>query len=174
MADPLHPSVTEFTELAQAYTVVPVWREVLADLETPVSVFLKLVGAGEGFLLESVEHGERWGRYSFVGRDPALTLIARGGAVSWLEGESDPDPGGVGLAAGLPDDRGALGALEALLARAIRVRAGSRPTKEYRPHRSPCSTDSRRNPSPAPTILRNIDTGVSRSASTSRHTGTTV
>ena len=112
MVEPLHPSVTEFTELAQTYTVVPVWREVLADLETPVSVFLKLVGAGEGFLLESVEHGERWGRYSFVGRDPALTLIARAGAVRWLEGEPD-----AGLAAGLPDDRGALGALEALLAR---------------------------------------------------------
>ncbi|HEV7864332.1 MAG TPA: anthranilate synthase component I, partial [Acidimicrobiia bacterium] len=111
MAEPLHPSITEFTELAQTYTVVPVWREVLADLETPVSVFLKLVGAGEGFLLESVEHGERWGRYSFVGRDPSLTLIARAGTVGWLEGEDD------GLAAGLPTDRGALGALEALLAR---------------------------------------------------------
>ncbi|HEV7864789.1 MAG TPA: chorismate-binding protein [Acidimicrobiia bacterium] len=108
--------MTEFTELAQTYTVVPVWREVLADLETPVSLFLKLVGSGEGFLLESVEHGERWGRYSFVGRDPALTLIARGGTVRWLEGggggEADAN-----LAAGLPEDRGALGALEALLAR---------------------------------------------------------
>jgi anthranilate synthase component I len=111
MAD-LRPSVTEFKELARDYTVVPVWREVLADLETPVSVFLKLVGPGEGFLLESVEHGERWGRYSFVGRDPALTLIARAGSVRWLEGEAGAD-----LAAGLPDDRGALGALEALLAR---------------------------------------------------------
>jgi anthranilate synthase component I len=111
MPEPLHPSPTEFGELASAYTVVPVWREVLADLETPVSVFLKLVGAGEGFLLESVEHGERWGRYSFVGRDPALTLVARGGTVRWLEG---PD---ATLAVGLPEDRGALGALEALLAR---------------------------------------------------------
>jgi anthranilate synthase component 1 len=111
MADLLHPTATEFNELARTYTVVPVWREVLADLETPVSVFLKLVGAGEGFLLESVEHGERWGRYSFVGRDPSLTLIARAGTVRWLEGEDD------GLAAGLPTDRGALGALEALLAR---------------------------------------------------------
>jgi anthranilate synthase component 1 len=108
----LRPSITEFKALAQAYTVVPVWREVLADLETPVSLFLKLVGGGEGFLLESVEHGERWGRYSFVGRDPSLTLMARAGAVRWLEGEPDSD-----LAAGLPEDRGALGALEALLAR---------------------------------------------------------
>src|SRR5687768_191167 len=121
MADLLHPSPAEFAELAQTYTVVPVWREVLADLETPVSVFLKLVGGGEGFLLESVEHGERWGRYSFVGRDPALTLVARGGTVRWLEGSGDG--GGeereatASLAAGLPEDRGALGALEALLAR---------------------------------------------------------
>ena len=51
---------------------MPVWREVLADLETPLSAFVKLVGDREGFLLESVEHAERWGRFSFLGRDPAL------------------------------------------------------------------------------------------------------
>src|SRR5688572_2566404 len=114
MAEPLRPSPTEFAELAQTYTVVPVWREVLADLETPVSVFLKLVGNGEGFLLESVEHGERWGRYSFVGRDPALTLVARGRSVEWIpEGDGDHAE----LTAGLPTGLGALGALEALLAR---------------------------------------------------------
>ncbi|MGH9039044.1 MAG: chorismate-binding protein, partial [Acidimicrobiia bacterium] len=106
----LSPSPEDFVALAATHTVVPVWREVLADLETPVSVFLKLVGAGEGFLLESVEHGERWGRYSFIGRDPALTLVARGRTVTW----SGPSPD---LSAGLPTDRGALGAIEALLAR---------------------------------------------------------
>ncbi|HEY3239811.1 MAG TPA: chorismate-binding protein [Acidimicrobiia bacterium] len=111
MADlTLRPTREAFVELAATHTVVPVWREVLADLETPVSVFLKLVGTGEGFLLESVEHGERWGRYSFIGRDPALTLVARGRNVAW----SGPSPD---LSAGLPTDRGALGALEALLAR---------------------------------------------------------
>ncbi len=111
MAEPaLHPTPEAFVELAATHTVVPVWREVLADLETPVSVFLKLVGPGEGFLLESVEHAERWGRYSFIGRDPALTLVARGRAVAW----SGPSPD---LSAGLPTDRGALGALDALLAR---------------------------------------------------------
>src|SRR5439155_2652552 len=51
---------------------------------------------------------------------------------------------------------------------------GSRPTNEKRPHRSPCSTDSSRKPAPSPTSLRKVETGVSRSASTSRHTGTTV
>ena len=106
----LRPTPEAFVELAATHTVVPVWREVLADLETPVSVFLKLVGSGEGFLLESVEHAERWGRYSFIGRDPALTMVARGRTVAW----SGPSPD---LSAGLPTDRGALGALEALLAR---------------------------------------------------------
>src|SRR5437867_5812863 len=101
----IRPSLEEFAALAASHTVVPVWREVLADLETPVSVFLKLVGGGEGFLLESVEHGERWGRYSFVGRDPSLTLIARAGSVRWLEADEEAD-----LADGLPEDRGALGA----------------------------------------------------------------
>src|SRR5436190_24213448 len=108
MAEPLRPSPTEFAELAQAYTVVPVWREVLADLETPVSVFLKLVGGGEGFLLESVEHAERWGRFSFLGRAPAVTFVARGRNLEWIGG-NPPE--------GVPSDEGTLAALEALLAR---------------------------------------------------------
>jgi anthranilate synthase component 1 len=107
----IRPSPEEFAALSASHTVVPVWREVLADLETPVSVFLKLVGGGEGFLLESVEHAERWGRYSFVGRDPALTLVVRGRSVSCVGGADQR------LGEGLPTDRGALEALEALLAR---------------------------------------------------------
>ncbi len=85
------------------------WREVLADLETPVSAFVKLVGAAEhdssGFLLESVEHAERWGRFSFIGRDPALTMVVRGRRVEF---DRAPPPG-------VPVDQGALAALEALL-----------------------------------------------------------
>ena len=57
------------------------WRELLADLTTPVSAFLRLVGDEPGFLFESVEH-ERWGRWSFVGRRPAATIVARGGSNS--------------------------------------------------------------------------------------------
>jgi anthranilate synthase component I, non-proteobacterial lineages len=101
------PSLVEFRELARDYTVVPVWREVLADLETPVSAFLKLVGDGDGFLLESVEHGQHWGRFSFIGRDPVVTLIARGLHVTAV-GHLPPE---------VPTDSGALAALEALLAR---------------------------------------------------------
>jgi anthranilate synthase component 1 len=104
---PVKPSLDEFRALAREHTVVPVWREILADLETPVSAFVKLVGDGEGFLLESVEHGEHWGRFSFIGRDPALTLVVRGRHVEAF-GEVPPD---------LPRDQGALAALEALLAR---------------------------------------------------------
>ena len=67
---------------------MPVWREVLADLETPLSAFVKLVGDREGFLLESVEHAERWGRFSFLGRDPARTFVVRGRDVEWLGGDA--------------------------------------------------------------------------------------
>jgi anthranilate synthase component 1 len=102
-------SRADFVALARQHTVVPVWREVLADLETPVSAFVKLVGAGEddppGFLLESVEHAERWGRFSFLGRDPALTMVVRGSQVVF---DREPPPG-------VPSGQGALAALEALL-----------------------------------------------------------
>lgn len=103
----VRPSLDEFVALAGEYTVVPVWREVLADLETPLSAFVKLVGDREGFLLESVEHGERWGRFSFLGRDPALTLVARGRQVEFVHGAPPP---------GIPTDQGVLAAVEALLA----------------------------------------------------------
>src|SRR6476620_5993327 len=105
----IRPSREEFVALARTHTVVPVWREVLADLETPVSAFAKLVGAHtqdpSGFLLESVEHAQRWGRFSFLGRDPVLTLVVRGRTVE-VHGDAP---------VGMPTDRGALAALEALL-----------------------------------------------------------
>jgi len=105
----LRPSRAEFRALAGGHTVVPVWKELAADLETPVSAFLKLAGNGPtpGFLLESVEHGERWGRFSFVGRDPSLVLVARNGRI---EVKGAPPPG-----ADMPTDRGVLAAVESLL-----------------------------------------------------------
>jgi anthranilate synthase component I len=107
----MNPSREEFVRLARGHTVVPVWREVLADLETPVSAFVKLVGAAEddapGFLLESVEHAERWGRFSFIGRDPVLTMVVRGRHVE-LHGTPPAFEA-------VPTDEGALAALEALL-----------------------------------------------------------
>ena len=68
------------------YTVVPVWRELLADLITPVAAFARLCRDDEpGFLLESVEHGERWSRWSFVGRRAAATLRRRAAARSTVD-----------------------------------------------------------------------------------------
>src|SRR6204780_5272597 len=72
------PAPAEFAALAKAHAIVPVWCEVVADTLTPVAAFANVVGDGDGFLFESVEGGERWGRYSFVGRRPLATLTARG------------------------------------------------------------------------------------------------
>jgi anthranilate synthase component 1 len=77
-----HPSLSELQSLAGRGNLVPVYRELPADLETPVSVYLKLRGLGPSFLLESVEGGEQVGRYSFLGVNPALILTARDGQVS--------------------------------------------------------------------------------------------
>jgi anthranilate synthase component 1 len=65
--------------------LVPVVRERLADLETPVSAFAKLRPLGGAYLLESVEGGERMGRYSFIGVLPRATLVFRDGVASILD-----------------------------------------------------------------------------------------
>ncbi|MEN8042130.1 MAG: anthranilate synthase component I [Actinomycetota bacterium] len=90
-------SEQSFLKLAGSHRVVPVAVEVLADRLTPVNVFETLVGDNDGFLLESVEGGERWGRWSFVGWNPAFTLTSNGGTVSC----SDP---AVDVPAGNPLD----------------------------------------------------------------------
>ncbi len=70
----------QFKELAQRGTFVPVYKEIVADLLTPVSAFLKIAEHSDyAFLLESVEGGEQVGRYSFLGKDPFLILRSRGG-----------------------------------------------------------------------------------------------
>ena len=80
-------TLDEFCELAKEYTVVPVWKELVADYITPVAAFARLVGDGCGFLLESVEHGERWSRWSFIGRNPLLTIKKINGSIE-LAGDS--------------------------------------------------------------------------------------
>ncbi|MFP6615720.1 MAG: anthranilate synthase component I, partial [Candidatus Hydrogenedentota bacterium] len=65
-----HPSLEKFRSIAQKGTLVPVYREIMADLETPVSAYMKISkGQSYTFLLESVEQGEI-GRYSFLGSNP--------------------------------------------------------------------------------------------------------
>ena len=102
----IRPSRDEFRALARDYTVVPVWRVVLADMTTPVAQFQRVVGDGPGFLFESVEHGERWSRWSFLGHNPLTTIVARSGRLSVTGGALPP---------GVPLDRGVLAAVEALL-----------------------------------------------------------
>jgi anthranilate synthase component 1 len=80
--DLCRPGRDAFTALAREHHIVPVWRDLVADTVTPVGAFLQVVGDEPGFLLESVEGGERWGRYSFVGRNPLATLTARGRTVT--------------------------------------------------------------------------------------------
>jgi anthranilate synthase component 1 len=100
------PGPEEFAALARTHAIVPVWCEVVADTLTPVSAFANVVGDGEGFLFESVEGSERWGRYSFVGRRPLATLTARGNEVT--------ADGRLGLAS---SDAGILAAVDDLVAR---------------------------------------------------------
>ena len=70
----------EFVELAGRGTFVPVVKEIIADLLTPVSAFLKVAEHSDyAFLFESVEGGEHVARYSFLGKDPFLVLRAQGG-----------------------------------------------------------------------------------------------
>lgn len=78
----LVPTIEEFRRLAADSNTIPVYREIAADLDTPVSAFLKLHRKGQGFLLESVEGGDRWGRYSILGSEPLMTLRARDGVTT--------------------------------------------------------------------------------------------
>jgi anthranilate synthase component 1 len=75
----VEPNFDDFRRLAEKADTIPVYREIAADLDTPVSAFLKLHRGGHGFLLESVEGGERWARYSILGTDPLLTIRAKHG-----------------------------------------------------------------------------------------------
>jgi len=68
------PTLAEFQKLATQGNLIPVARRILADLETPLSAYRKIRGAGESFLFESVEGGEHVGRYSFVGCNPRAVI----------------------------------------------------------------------------------------------------
>jgi anthranilate synthase component 1 len=75
------PDLQSFRRLVATADTVPVYREIAADLDTPVSAFLKLYSGGPGFLLESVEGGDRWGRYSVLAAEPLMTLRIQGGRI---------------------------------------------------------------------------------------------
>ena len=95
----LQPSIGEVERLAAQGNLVPVWSELPADLDTPVSIFLKLRQANpasEAILLESVEGGEQVARYSFIGAAPAQTLSVNSGQVTMRNGHQTDLPAPTG------------------------------------------------------------------------------
>src|SRR5437016_1320339 len=79
------PKLDEFQKLAAQGNLIPVMRRLLADIETPLSAYRKIQGAGESFLFESVEGGEHLGRYSFVGCNPRAVIRQTGNRVELIE-----------------------------------------------------------------------------------------
>jgi anthranilate synthase component 1 len=83
----LMPSLPEARRLAREYDVVPLYAELIGDLETPISAALKFAGEENVFLLESAEAAERFGRYSFLGFDPKRTFSYRGGVYTVVDAD---------------------------------------------------------------------------------------
>ena len=123
------PTFEEFCAKAEEGNLIPVYREIMADLETPVSAYLK-IGGPNSYLLESVEGGEKWARYTFLGGQPEVVVSSKGrtltvkrnGVEETRSIETDPldadsDSDGVqdatelGVTAGVGDPDGAGGPL---------------------------------------------------------------
>src|SRR5665647_1879850 len=79
------PTRDTFYSLAEKGNLIPVYREIMADMDTPVSAFRKLDDGQFSYLLESIEGGEKWGRYSFLGSSPSLIVRSKGNVVETIE-----------------------------------------------------------------------------------------
>ena len=80
-----YPSLNEFIKKSQKGNLIPVYREILADCETPVSAFTKIDTGDYAYLLESAEKGEKLGRYSFLGSNPSLIFKSKGKRVEIIK-----------------------------------------------------------------------------------------
>lgn len=114
-------SFEEFRKLSEGADRIPVVRRVIGDLETPVSVLARLADDENVFLLESVEAGEKFGRYSFIGLNPRGVFTVEEGRACYADREGKrelPAPDGPFLALrtllGSGPDRGAVGTASAL------------------------------------------------------------
>ncbi|MNM17769.1 Anthranilate synthase component 1 [compost metagenome] len=76
------PSVEQVVSLARQYNLIPVVKRVLADMETPIRIFQRFANRRNAFLLESVEGGIQWARYSFIGSDPFLLISGKKGVIN--------------------------------------------------------------------------------------------
>ncbi len=91
------PDKKTFLELSRRANLIPVYQEVLVDMETPISLFYKVFVGHYGFLLESIEGGEKWARFSFIGVNPFLIFRSRGEEITLLDRHGErrfrsPDP----------------------------------------------------------------------------------
>jgi anthranilate synthase component 1 len=82
-----YPDFATFASLAAQGNLIPVYREIMADLDTPVSAFRKIDDGRYSFLLESIEGGEKWARYTFLGSSPSEVIRSRGNTVELLTEE---------------------------------------------------------------------------------------
>src|SRR5574341_2478007 len=80
----------EFRTLASQGNLIPLYREILADLETPVSAFTKINHGPSAYLLESVEGGENWARYSFLGSGSPIVVLEERGKLVVTRGPGVP------------------------------------------------------------------------------------
>src|SRR5437763_1104168 len=98
MTPTITPTLNEFCELAEKGNVIPVFTELIADGETPVSAFQKLGSARHSFLFESTEKNDVSGRFSFLGTDPRIVIqsyaremrVEQGGVTHRFETSTDP------------------------------------------------------------------------------------
>ncbi len=82
----IKPTLFEFKQMAKRGNLIPVYQEFLADMDTPVSAYLKIRDKSFSYLLESADGGKRWGRYSFIGFKPFLIAVSRNQEMEILEG----------------------------------------------------------------------------------------
>jgi anthranilate synthase component 1 len=84
------PDLPTFQTLATQGNLIPVYREIMADLDTPVTAFKKIDDGSYAFLLESIEGGEKWGRYTFLGASPAVVIRSLGERIEILKSGAAP------------------------------------------------------------------------------------
>ena len=88
------PDQKAFAEMLEQAGLVPLHRTIVADLDTPLTIFAKVAEQEKhAFLFESMEGGEKWGRYSFIGLDPLLTFSSVGDTVTLRRDGSDTEAG---------------------------------------------------------------------------------
>ncbi|MDP2682399.1 MAG: anthranilate synthase component I [Deltaproteobacteria bacterium] len=80
------PSLESFIDKAKTGNLIPIFREIMADMDTPVSAFRKIDNGGPAFLFESVEGGEKWGRYSLLGVEPKVIFKSKGDNIEIISG----------------------------------------------------------------------------------------